>query len=403
MGDAIECILEAQDYLKQLTPEIDMEELLCESDDFSFNDTTINMFLESGNTDGEKKPSNNELKSKATTAHKNALQKIIDAIKSFINRIIDFFKDVFSGGDSVSKSMKDALDAATSAVPDAGKVKIEIVDKTKFFKDAKERLKELNKARKSHDPQRIAKAKENLEVSLGAIKNGKPKIIQVSLQEALNIVESSADNSKRDTIELKKLQDELAKLEDRISADTAINDNAEISAAQFEASAQMLIASEEQKSVQSTTTTFFGAIKGIKKLITSNSGMEKAQAVAEIMDAAANNPKVNKFCRGVTKVGSVLFDDIGKSDSSVIGSIQRAKDASDESAAKSGIGKVRAKGRALGGYATALNTALKDPSTVKMIGSAANLGKKSLTAANKFISDLNDKLDEEERRSSDDD
>lgn len=395
MGEAIEYILEAQGYLRQMTPEVDLEGLLCESDDFETNASTYSMFLESGNTDGSKTPTNDELKSKANTAHKNALQKILSAIKAFIQRIVDFFKEVFGGKDSVPKAMHTALDAAKTVIPDVGNTKIEIVDKEKFFKEAKERLKELNKARKSHDPQKIADAKEKLSVSLNAMKNGSPKTIQVSLQDALKMVESCEDNTKHDTIELKKLQDELEKLETKISAQTATSDNADISAAQFEANAQMMITAEEQKAAQGTTTTFFGALKGIKKIIKGKSPIEKAQGVTEVMDAAANNPRVNKFCKGLSKVGSVMFDDIKKSDTTVLGSVQRAQDASEEAKSKSGIGKARAKGRVIGGYATALNTALKNPSTTKAIGSVAHVGKKGLKAVDKFLGDLSDKLDKE--------
>lgn len=403
MEEAIKYILEAQGYLSQLTPEVDLEALLCEDEECEFNSTTISMFLESGNTDGTKATSNDELKSKATTAHKNALEKIIDAIKGFIKKIIDFFKNAFGGGkDSVPQSMHTALDAATSAIPDVGKTKIEILDKNKLFKDAKARLKELNKARKSHDPQKIAEAKRNLQVSLDGLKNGKVKTVTVSLQEALKMVEDCEDNTKRDTIELQKLQSELEKLESKIAVQTATEDNSEISAAQFEASAQMLITAEEHKLAQGTTTTFFGAIKSIKKLIKSNSPLEKAQAVTEIMDAAANNPRVNKFCKGISKVGSVMFDDINKKDSSVLGSIQRAKDASDEASMKSGIGKARAKGRVLGGYATALNTALNNPHATKLIGGVGHIGKKGLNAANKIISDISDRLDKEDQKDDDD-
>ncbi len=397
MNEAIEYLLEAQGYLSQLTPEVDLEAILCEDEECETNNTTVSMFLESGNTDGTKQTTNSELKEKATTAHKNALQKILDAIKGFIKKIVDFFKNAFSGGkDSVPQSMHIALDAAKSVIADAGSTKIEIVDKSKLFKDAKARLKELNKARKSHDPQKIADAKKNLQVTLDAIKNGKEKTVTVSLQEALKMVEECEDNTKRDTIELQKLQAELESIESKISADSAINDNSEISAAQFEASAQMMIAAEEQKAAQGTTTTFFGAIKSMKKLIKSNSAIEKAQAAADIMDAAANNPRVNKFCRGVSKVGSVLFDDINKPNSSVLGSVQRAQAASDKAKTKSGIGKMRAKSQALGGYATALNTALKDPNTVKLIGGVGNMGKKGIGLANKIIDSVNSQLDDDE-------
>ena len=69
---------------------------------------------------------------------------------------------------------------------------------------------------------------------------------------------------------------------------------------------------------------------------------------------------------------------------------------------KTGIGKARAKGRVLGGYATALNTALKDPHTTKLIGSVGHMGKKGLNAANKIIGDISDQLDREEQEDDED-
>ena len=65
MDLAIEYIREAQSYLSNLEPEFHLDELLCESyEEDVVNESTISLFLESGNTDGEKKDDNKELKKK---------------------------------------------------------------------------------------------------------------------------------------------------------------------------------------------------------------------------------------------------------------------------------------------------------------------------------------------------
>lgn len=368
MDLAIDYIREAQSYLDKLVPEFHLDELLCESyEEDEVNESTINLFLESGNTDGDKRDDNKELKKKASSSLKAAIMRIIDVIKNFISNILNFFKELFQGRDSVSDIMKDALDASEDISKIYGvKVKIEVEDKESLIKTAREYIKNLNSARKSRDPERIAAAKKQVEVAVKEIKGDKIKVKTLTLEEALKSVEESENTTKRESVAVKKLQDELLILKRKLDEDDEKSSELykDIADAEFEASALMQVAEEEQTGIKKKTTSFFTAIKSMRKLIKSNDSIERARAAAEVIDAASNNPRVNKFCRGVSKIGSVLFDK-GSKDDSITNDIKRAKVAESE-------GK---KIQSIGGYSTAINKALKNNTVMKVAGTAAVVGK----------------------------
>lgn len=368
MDLAIDYIREAQSYLDKLVPEFHLDELLCESyEEDEVNESTINLFLESGNTDGDKRDDNKELKKKASSSLKAAIMRIIDVIKNFISNILNFFKELFQGRDSVSDIMKDTLDASEDISKIYGvKVKIEVEDKESLIKTAREYIKKLNSARKSRDPERIAAAKKQVEVAVKEIKGDKIKVKTITLEEALKSVEESENSTKRESVAVKKLQDELLILKRKLDEDDEKSSELykDIADAEFEASALMQVAEEEQTGIKKKTTSFFTAIKSMRKLIKSNDSIERARAAAEVIDAASNNPRVNKFCRGVSKIGSVLFDK-GSKDDSITNDIKRAKVAESE-------GK---KLQSIGGYSTAINKALKNNTVMKVAGAAAVVGK----------------------------
>lgn len=394
MDLAIKYIREARSYLEQLEPEIFLDDLFCESyeEHELSNNTTSTYFLESGNTDGEKKDDNKEIKKKASSSLKKAIARIIDVIKRCINSFLDFFRELFSEDDAVTKCMEKALNSAYSVVPSETKsIRIKIEDNSEVIKKAKECVKELSKARKSGDPQRIEEAKKNLTASIKVIgDDNKVSSREVNLDTALKLVQDSGSMTKKQTVEVKRLQEELTELNNKLDEDDEMSANIypSIVAAQLEMNALMEISKAEQEETRKTTTSFFGAIKSLRKLMKSDSEIEKAQAAAEVIDAATNNPRVNKFCKGLSKVGSVVFDK-GRHDGGMISALSRAKTAEAEAATKrTSVGSLKAKSRALGGYATAINKALNDETATKMIGAVADKGKRAGEFVKKYRDDM---------------
>lgn len=178
--------------------------------------------------DEETEKKNEELKEKATEAHKNFIQKIVEVIKDFIKKAIDFVKEKFGFGGGNNNEMariEKAVEIIKKEDPELlNDVKVKMPDLRSFIKEQRKVVHEIKSAQSTGN---YTKANELMEKFNVEFQKG-DKVIEMSIYDAIDMMKESGEASKKDIADLKKLENDIGKVVDRTNVHNAKEDNGEL-------------------------------------------------------------------------------------------------------------------------------------------------------------------------------
>lgn len=348
MDLTIKYLMEAQDYLSQIVS-VDYSEIfiLEETADPSAQETS---------------QKNDELKKKASGSISKAIGSLIERIGEFISNIISAIKQLFTGDDNSVDSMTEQYRMAQSIdSTELSKIRIKIHDNRKFIKECKGLLSELQRARKSKNETHIKEVMNKIDKAFEA-KNGENNVVEVSMQDAIDIVSSARDISKSEQRELKRLEDELKATMNKINPDEAESNGKETSSSHYESGKRIDIVKRALSNAKESAIGFKNGMESFIKVCKSKG--KDVGAIIDMTDAAFNNKPFGVLCRGISGAGAALLDGRAtKEQKTLSGSASRIL--------KSKNGKTKVN---VGAASRFVNSALKDSEAHNTIGAVSAVG-----------------------------
>lgn len=183
---------------------------------------------------------NTELKEKATQAHKGFISTITNAIKNLISKVVNFVKKIFgfdNSTDSQAVKLEKVVDIVKEHSPQAlNGMTFTVPNINKFIKEQDRIVNEIYKARRNGNYDQINGI---LDKFYKTTQNGAGETVTVDVYQAIAMLKSSGEASKRDVQKLRELERRISREINDLNNDNAAMNNAQLNGDNIEVKARM--------------------------------------------------------------------------------------------------------------------------------------------------------------------